>query len=73
MARLTALGMIVLTIVGFVVELWGYWKMASSARTRRSHAPIPMHDEVDGVPTQVAPDETGTHRTHGPDSRRGVR
>ncbi|WP_263497836.1 hypothetical protein [Mesorhizobium sp. BH1-1-5] len=33
MARLTALGMIVLAIVRFVVELWGYWKMASSARS----------------------------------------
>ncbi|WP_434722248.1 hypothetical protein [Mesorhizobium sp. RIZ17] len=60
MVKLTALGMFVLTIVGVAGELWGlwdYWKMASFARSRQSHAPIPMHDEVDGAPTHVAPSE----------------
>ncbi|TGQ50964.1 hypothetical protein EN836_26700 [Mesorhizobium sp. M1C.F.Ca.ET.193.01.1.1] len=68
MAKLIVLGVVVLTIVEIVVELWELWKMSLFARSRRTSAPIPMHDEPDGVPTHAAPSQDGTNRLYQPTS-----
>jgi hypothetical protein len=63
MAKLIVFG--VLAIIEVVSELWAlweYWRMASTARERRTGAPIPMRDEPPGVATETAPSDNGTNR-----------
>ncbi|PBC07187.1 hypothetical protein CK230_27770 [Mesorhizobium sp. WSM3859] len=53
-----------LALVEIASLFWECGEPASMAGNRGSGAPPPMLDEPGGVPTHVAPSETGTNRAY---------